>query len=231
MDPEKRKQNDVRSFQAVELRSITADDGKLRKIAGRPAVFNVLSEDLGGFRERILPGAFTKTLQEGNCKSLWNHDSNMVLGSVRAGTLTVREDSQGLTFEVTPPDTTWARDSMVSIDRGDVDQMSFMFQCVRDNWLMDYETDEVIRELVECRLYEVSPVTFPAYPQTSCNLRDKFGTDINEEIRAKIEALKNPAAPAECHPAEEPKDQVQPDYSYQERKLKTYNLEVQHEPC
>ena len=114
----------------VELRAlpVEGEGATPRKIVGKPAVCNVLSEDLGGYRERILPGAFTKTLQEANVKSLWNHDPNYVFGSRKAGTLDIREDEFGLDFAAMPPDTQWARDFITSIERGDVDQMSFMFQ-------------------------------------------------------------------------------------------------------
>lgn len=174
----------------VELRT-KAPDGDAaapRKIVGKPAVFNVLSEDLGGFRERILPGAFTKTLQESNVKSLWNHDPNYVFGSRKAGTLDIREDDFGLDFSATPPDTEWARGFLASIERGDVDEMSFMFQVVKDRWIIgaDDDGESVVRELIEVRLFEVSPVTFPAYPQTSVSLRSAFGTDDRAAVIAQL---------------------------------------------
>jgi HK97 family phage prohead protease len=211
---------ETRNYAAkLELRDITKEGGALRQIVGRPAVFNVRSEDLGGFVEVIEPGAFTKTLKEYNAKSLWNHNPDMVLGSVRAGTMSIAEDADGLVFSVDPPDTTWARDAMTSLDRGDVDQMSFGFQSIRESWEYDQAADMPIRHLHEVRLLEVSPVAFPAYPQTECSLRSVFGTESKEEIRAKIEALRNPPAPAEHHP-EGAKETVKPDYSYQERRLK-----------
>jgi HK97 family phage prohead protease len=176
-------------FQA-EFRSIDDGKGGLRKITGKPAVYNVMSEDLGGFREIIKPGAFSKTLKERNVKSLWNHDPNYVLGSVKSGTMTIADEADGLTFEVSPPDSGWARDMMMSIDRGDVDQMSFGFRTIEDDWeilTVDGE-DIVIRMLLAAELFEVSPVTFPAYPDTSVSLRDKFGTD--DKAKA-IETLRN----------------------------------------
>lgn len=177
-------------FQA-EFRSIDDGKGGLRKIVGKPAVYNVMSEDLGGFREIIKPGAFSKTLQERNVKSLWNHDPNYVLGSVRSGTMTVAEEEAGLSFEVSPPDSVWARDMMMSIDRGDVDQMSFGFRTINDDWeirTVDGE-DIVIRMLIEAELFEVSPVTFPAYPDTSVSLRDKFGTDDKGKVAETLKAI------------------------------------------
>jgi uncharacterized protein len=200
---------------ATEIRAITAEGGQLRKIVGRPAVFNALSEDLGGFREIIKPGAFKKTLSERNVKSLWNHDSNYVLGSVKSGTLSVREDEEGLFFEATPPDATWARDMMVSIDRGDVDQMSFGFRTINDEWAFQTIDGEeiLIRMLLECELYEVSPVTFPAYPDTSVglrsvSLRDRFGTDDRATIAAAIAA--SAGNPADTTRASKPDGNTEP---------------------
>lgn len=234
------RKHDILSF-PVELRNEGEEE---RKIVGRPAVFNQLSQNLGGFRERILPGAFTKTLEESNVKALWNHDNNYVLGSVRSGTLRITEDTEGLSFEATPPDTQWARDFMQSVERGDVDQMSFRFRSIRDRWTKD-EENNLIRELVEVQLIEVSPVTFPAYPQTSVDLREMGAeidpetieavamraatgtlTDADREQIAEIRtALDRLAAPAESHPAEgkeeqdeEPHEDV-PDYVQREQNI------------
>jgi hypothetical protein len=79
------------------------------------------------------------------------------------------EDDHGLKIEIDPPDAQWARDLMTSIERGDVDQMSFGFRTITDSWqLVDGED---IRTLIEVKLFDVSPVTFPAYPDTEVGLR------------------------------------------------------------
>lgn len=151
----------------AEIRAIK--DGEGRKITGRAAVFDELSYDLGGFRERIVPGAFAKTIRDGGTKkAYWNHNSDRVLGSTKAGTLTIEERDDGLHFEITPP--SWAGEHVESIERGDVDQMSFGFRTVKDRWHKD-EEGKVIRELVEVQLFEVSPVASPAYPQTDAQVR------------------------------------------------------------
>lgn len=157
-----------RNFHMNELRAITNSDG-LRKITGYAAVFDKLSEDLGWFREKIQPGAFAETIKTDDVRALWNHDSNFPLGRNRAGTLTLSEDEKGLKIEIDPPDTQWARDLMTSIDRGDVDQMSFGFQTLTDEWNM--VDGEDVRTLIKVRLFDVSPVTFPAYPDTEVGLR------------------------------------------------------------
>ena len=177
-----------RRFVASELRVIEGDDGQIH-IRGYGAVFNSRSEDLGGFVEMIAPGAFAKTLQESDVRSLQNHDANYVIGRSGAGTLTLREDDHGLYYDAMAPDTQWARDLIVSLKRGDIDQSSFGFRTVRDDWIFDPEgnEEEVIRTLLEVELYDVGPVTFPAYPQTSSEARD----------RASAMATEPPAAPPE----------------------------------
>lgn len=156
-----------RTICARELRASDEGDGPAR-ISGYAAVYNSLSEDLGGFREMIAPGAFGAL--DGDVRALWNHNSDYVLGRTRSGTLALSSDEIGLAFEATPPDTQWARDLMTTIRRGDVDQMSFGFRTVRDEWRQ--ETGQApVRTLLQVELYDVSPVTFPAYPQTSAQVR------------------------------------------------------------
>lgn len=168
MDKKKNNGIERRNFSAGELRTITDDDG-LRHIIGYAAVFNSLSEDLGGFREKIDPGAFANSINSDDVRALWNHDSNYILGRNKSGTLTLAEDQRGLKIDITPPDSQWARDLMTSIERGDVSQMSFGFRTVEQRWEGEYP-DET-RTLMEVQLFDVSPVTFPAYPDTSIGLR------------------------------------------------------------
>ena len=157
-----------RNFPVEELRAITDEKG-LRHIVGYAAVFNSLSEDLGGFREKIDPGAFSKTILVDDVRALKNHNSDYVLGRNKSKTLTMAEDQRGLKIDVVPPDVQWARDYMESIDRGDIDQMSFGFKTIAQKWEGEYP--EEIRTLLEVQLFDVSPVTFPAYPDTAVGLR------------------------------------------------------------
>ncbi len=158
---------EVRYLQLAELR---ADDSSGQpKITGYAARFNSWA-DIGGwyaYKESIRPGAFAKTIKEADIRALWNHDPNYVLGRNRAGTLKLWEDEQGLAVEILPPDTQAANDLMVSMKRGDVNQMSFAFQVVKEEW--NEETGE--RTLLEVRLYDVSIVTYPAYEDTSAVVR------------------------------------------------------------
>jgi len=147
--------------------------GAAPKIIGYAAVFNALSEDLGPFREKIAKGAFAESLRSGDdVRALLNHDANFVLGRTTANTLDLREDEHGLRVEIDPPTTTWAADLLVSIERGDIDQMSFGFQVVEDE--MTTVDGKNVRILVEVRLFDVSIVTFPAYPQTNVGVNDLF---------------------------------------------------------
>ena len=160
---------EVRAF-ATEVRASPAEDGSdALRFVGYAALFNSWSQDLGGFREQIAPGAFTKALLADDVRALLNHDKNYVLGRNRSGTLVLTEDERGLRFEVTAPNTQWARDLAESVRRGDIDQCSFGFQVVRDDWRTADGIDE--RTLLEVRLFDVSIVTYPAYLDTSANVR------------------------------------------------------------
>ena len=169
-----------RSYPMHEVR-VDEKDGKPRMV-GYAAVFDQLSDQLWGFRERIRRGAFAKTLQEADVRALWNHDRNYVLGRTKSGTLRLWEDDHGLGVEIFPPDAVWARDLLASMERGDVDQMSFSFEAVRENWSTEDNTP--VREVVEAKLYDVSPVTFPAYPQTNISVRSAFGMAADEFVGA-----------------------------------------------
>lgn len=153
-----------RRFLGDPLFRMDGDDAQ--KIQGYAAVFNSLSEDLGGFREVIAPGAFSDTLGA-DVRALWNHDANFVLGRTKSGTLRLAEDDHGLRVEIDPPESAaWIMDSM---KRGDVDQMSFGFRVVSDDWRMDGQ--QVIRTLNKVSLFDVSVVTYPAYPATDAAVR------------------------------------------------------------
>lgn len=153
---------------AIAAHELRADPGS-GKITGYAAVFNSYSERLGWFREIIIPGAFAASIETDDVRALWNHDANYVLGRNRAGTLLLEEDARGLKVEIDPPDTQWARDLQESIRRGDVTQMSFGFFVQDEIWRKEDGDD--IRELRKVELFDVSPVTYPAYPATEVGIR------------------------------------------------------------
>lgn len=165
------KKKELRFFPAVELR-MEEVDGKPR-LRGYAAVYNQLSVDFGGWREIIRPGAFTNSLALGpDVRALIDHEGGLnTIGRTRNGTLRLSEDTQGLRVEIEPPDTQAGRDIVTLVGRGDLNQMSFAFWTKKDNWL---EQDEfVLRELHEVDIDggDVAVVTYPAYPQTSVQMR------------------------------------------------------------
>lgn len=173
-----------RSFNVEEFR-VVGDEGKT--IIGHAAIFNSLSEDLGGFREQIASGSFARAIGEDDVRALFNHDANLILGRNRAGTLKMSEDERGLKVEITPPDTVFANDLMKSIDRGDVSQMSFAFRVVKESWEHGEGGEPDIRTLQEVELFDVSPVTYPAYKQTDVGLRslEDIATEGRERLKKK----------------------------------------------
>lgn len=174
-------------LELAELRLGMMADGT-RFLKGYAAVFNKLSEDLGGFKEKIKPGAFKKALKDSDVRMLFNHNSDYVLGRESNGTLEVKEDERGLLVNATPPD--WAAWIMESVERGDIDKMSFGFWVGVDEW--DHKRN--VRTLVEvAELVEVSPVTFPAYPSTN----------IDVAMRSRKESLEK-----EIPPEEKPLDRL-----------------------
>lgn len=160
----------IRGFVPDELRSEEEDGSPV--IIGHAAVFNALSEPIRGFKERIAPGAFKKTLQEADVRAFFNHDPKFVLGRRSSGTLEVSEDEIGLAVKIKPPNTQTVRDLVLEpMRRGDIDKMSFAFLPVRnrDLWLEEDGWPVVTRQ--EVKLVEVSPVSLPAYPQTDASVR------------------------------------------------------------
>lgn len=157
-----------RVFTITGLETRAAEGDQPARLAGYAAVFDEMSEEMWGFREVIRAGAFAKSLG-GDVRALFNHNPDLILGRTKAKTLTLREDQRGLYIEILPPDTGFARDLMASISRGDIDQMSFGFRTVKDAW--KDENGKVTRELLEVDVFDVSPVTFPAYPTTEIAVR------------------------------------------------------------
>ena len=167
------------------------EDGDYMTFEGYAAVFNSPSEPLP-FIERIAPGAFKRSIDARNdIKLLWNHDTGTVLGSTRAGTLKLYEDTRGLKVIAQLPNTTAGRDASELLRRGDVDSMSFGFSVPAggDDWSQDGSE----RTLKSVRLHEVSIVAFPAYSSTagttSVRGLDKVAERANVDADALADAI------------------------------------------
>jgi len=121
---------EYRFLQNAELRASGAG-----RIEGFAAVFNQLSENLGGFRERIRPGAFRNSLSVNDVVGLFNHDTGSVLGRVSARTMQLSETDVGLKTSIDLPATSLGRDVYEPVKRGDLKGMSFGFNILKDEWL------------------------------------------------------------------------------------------------
>lgn len=163
------KKREQRFVQARELR-VRRSEGSSPVLEGYAAVFGALSQDLGGFQETIQAGAFEETLADrADVRCLFNHDESLILGRTKSKTLALREDTTGLFFSCDLPPTTVANDLAISVERGDVDQCSFGFYCVSDDWKLVEGTP--VRTVLKAELFDVSAVTYPAYLDTTCSTR------------------------------------------------------------
>ena len=176
-----------RTWRNLEFR-VSAENEAL-KIAGYGAVFDSQSEDLGWFqelREEIDPKAFDGVMASNpDVRGFFNHDPNLVLGRTSAGTMRLSVDSRGLAYEIDPPDTQFARDLIVSMRRKDITGSSFAFTVKRDQWT-DNPDGSVTRRILEFdQLYDVSPVTYPAYPATSAQAR-RLPASMPAELRSRF---------------------------------------------
>lgn len=163
-----------RRFVSCVLR---AEDGPTKRIKGTAAVYNQEAE-IGRFREVIKPGAFARLLAEKpDVIGAFNHDWNKVLGRTTAGTLRLEDTITGLTYEIDiNEEDPEALSAYAKVKRGDVHQSSFAFTVRAEEWQKAEEKGGLpLRSVVEVdELYDVSPVTFPAYPTTSASVRSKL---------------------------------------------------------
>jgi len=149
--------------------TFVVNDGGRPRIDARAIVYDAWSVDLGGFTERMMPGSVKL---DGDLVALFDHDSSKVLGRVSAGTLETREDPAGVAFTAFPPDTSWAQDLRVSMERGDIRGCSFGMVVERDRWYVGPDGG-VCRDVLEASVHELTVTSMPAYPQTSSVARAK----------------------------------------------------------
>lgn len=158
----------------LEVRAAT-DAHKVGTIHGRPANYGVLSKPMGGFQERIMPGAFTRSLaltdDAHDVRALVGHDRTKVLGRRSAGTLEVRDDGKGLDVDIHPLPTTLGKDTFMDVEARNLDQMSFGMKPIKTQWGRD-TGGIVVRELKDVDLKEVSVVAWAQYPDTQLSTRE-----------------------------------------------------------
>lgn len=167
---------------------VTKREGKAPVIEGYAAVFYSLADPgseyqlWDDFYERIMPGAFNRALQEKHdARGLYNHNRDHLLGRISAGTLRLSVDSKGLKYEIDAPDTQVGRDVVTSLERGDLDGSSFAFIPKRTLWIE--EGDKLIRQIEDLDLFDVGPVTYPAYESTTSNVRSAERSELMKELQ------------------------------------------------
>ncbi|MEK4715237.1 HK97 family phage prohead protease [Sporosarcina sp. FSL K6-5500] len=171
----------------VEIKNLTTRNGLENEpvtVSGYAAVFNSRAEICDWFTEEIEPGAFAKAISESDVRALFNHSWDNVLGRMKSGTLKLSEDERGLQFEIELPDTSVARDLVVSMERGDINQCSFGFYPTIEEW--DYSVEPAHRKINEVELYEISIVSLPAYDDTEASVVRSKEISANVEKRMKI---------------------------------------------
>lgn len=180
-----------------ELRMETVDGA--RYLTGHAAPFNSLSGDLGGWYERIKPGAFKRAIEENQeVHHLLNHNEDMILGNTASGTTILSEDAKGLHFRTRLGDRSYERDLVESINRGDLSKCSFGFIAVNQKWVDEKDPktrkNRTVRELTDVDLVDVSVVGRPAYSETSAEVvhRMMFPRGIPTEVRSH---MRNPPPP------------------------------------
>lgn len=160
--------------------NVTRADDKTETLSfrGRPWVYGQLSEDMGGWQEVIEPGAATRTLAgKPDVRFLINHDANMLLARTTSGTLRLSEDDDGGIAEADMANVSYARDLAALVERGDLSQMSFGFWITGDEWSGNLHRVHAF----DLNGGDVSAVTFPAFPQTSSELRSRAEAVLAEQ--------------------------------------------------
>ena len=172
----------------IELRAAEDNENK-QYIVGYALRFNSESDDLGGFIEKIDPNALNGT-DMSDVRALFNHDPSHVLARNKSGTLKLEIDELGLKYIIDPPDTTFARDLMHSMQRGDIDQSSFAFSINYsdgDEWEYNESRDIYIRTIKKFNtISDVSIVTYPAYRSTESVVAQRSLENHKNDLQRKL---------------------------------------------
>jgi len=170
-----------------------SDDQGRQVIEGYAAVYDVLSDDLGGYRARIKRGAFSEALNNPSldCRALFNHSRDYVLGRTTNGTLLLTEDEKGLRYRIYPPDTSYAKDLLASMSRGDINQSSVGFNFYEKDVKWETVGGERVQTFTKCaELIDVSPVTVPAFSDTEATIK-RFQKEERNKREQKLRMLAN----------------------------------------
>lgn len=178
--PKQTSNGEVRNYTSkLEIRN--DESGTLKTIDGYAVKYNQESETMldwygDKFVEVFAEGAFDESIKTRNQKGLWNHDTSKPLGSVKSNTMTLLSDNVGLRYTLSPPNNTWGKDAVESITRGDVDGSSFAFRVLEggEMWsLIEKDGVDIYkRTIMKAEISEVSPCTFPAYPDSTTSTRE-----------------------------------------------------------
>lgn len=189
--------NDIekRVFGTQFRQEVTADAaGTGRTVEGYAAVFSSPTT-IDWFTEVIEPGAFDEALSRSDCRALFNHKDSYLLARQSSGTLQLSIDERGLRYTFESPNTTMGNDILEMITRGDLKESSFAFTVAEQEWAE--EKDDAgnwtyTRKIKKVdRLYDVSPVTYPAYQDTSVAARS---------LKAWVEQQVKPSPPSNAVP-------------------------------
>ncbi|WP_375290908.1 HK97 family phage prohead protease [Qipengyuania sp.] len=189
------KSNDGRELRTLtkglELR-FAQSDGQSSTTKGYACLFDNVTSIGGYWQERFSRGAFAKSLGERDVVALHSHDDGRPMGRMSRDTLRIQEDDKGLLFENDLPDTQDGRDLATSIDRGDIEGMSFRFRALKEEW--DETQDPPMRTVIEAELYEITYTAFPAYPDTEVGMRSLEHSRQDRRDQNKVAACSRIAA-------------------------------------
>ena len=170
---EDRERRFLAARMAVAARAEGDESASPGALEGYAAVFNQETE-IGSwypFREQFAKGSFRETIKEDDQRALIDHDTAKIIGRTSAGTLSLKEDDKGLKATIDLPDTSYARDLYQSVKRGDIDGMSIGFTVEEEKREVGKGQELDLYTVTRAKLFEVSPVTFPAYEGTSVSAR------------------------------------------------------------
>ncbi len=224
MNPEDTREIRRVSIPLSDVEWRKSGDGQSMTVAGHAAVFNRMSHDLGGFREKVDRDAFNDVIDRNpDVHLLWDHDTSLVLARTQNKTLDLRIDPQGLHYWARVAPTSYAKDLQILMERGDVDQASFAFTVEEDDWEMDDE-ENVTRTIKRVgELFDVTITAKGAYPQTDSSLRSLLQDAIAQGRLPDISVGRalDLAAPEEVDEAEQDSPEVD---------VTSFGAERQHVP-